>query len=76
MDYTGLVPNAFDALVRADDVPRQPLRQRDMTHLWVTPVFGRSVFLWSRQHGWSRHEPYDRTDMLSTPDGQCGIAHR
>ena len=46
-----------------------------MTHLWVTPVFGRRVFLWSRQNGWSRHEPYNQTGMLSTPDGQCGIAH-
>jgi hypothetical protein len=58
VDYTGLVPNAFDALARADDLPRQPLQQRDITHLWVTPVFGRRVFLWSRQDGWSRHEPY------------------
>jgi hypothetical protein len=58
VDYTGLVPNAFDALARADDLPRQPLQQRDITHLWVTPVFGRCVFLWSRQDGWSRHEPY------------------
>jgi hypothetical protein len=59
VDYTGLVPDAFDALVRADGVPEQPLRHRSaISHLWVTPVFGRGVLLWSQQDGWSRHEPY------------------
>lgn len=59
VDYTGLVPDAFDALVRADGVPEEPLRHRsDISHLWVTPVFGRRVLLWSHQDGWSRHEPY------------------
>lgn len=59
VDYTGLVPDAFDALVRADGVPEQPLRHRsDLSHVWVTPVFGRGVLLWSCQDGWSRHEPY------------------
>lgn len=57
--YTGLVPDAFDALVRADGLPRQHLQRRDVTHLWVTPVFGRCVFLWSRQDGWTRHQPFD-----------------
>lgn len=59
VDYTGLVPDAFDALVRADGVPEQPLRHRSaISHLWVTPVFGRGVLLWSHREGWSRHEPY------------------
>ena len=60
VDYTGFVPDAFDALVRATDTPRTPLHGTpDITHLWVTPVFGRAVFLWSRDDGWHRHEPYD-----------------
>jgi hypothetical protein len=29
------------------------------SHLWLAPVLGRAVFLWSRDDGWSRHEPYD-----------------
>ncbi|HEY1575288.1 MAG TPA: hypothetical protein VGG05_28430 [Pseudonocardiaceae bacterium] len=59
VDYTGLAPHAFDALVRADGVPRSPVRgARRVSHLWVTPVFGRTVYLWSRRDGWSRHEPY------------------
>ncbi|WP_290059080.1 hypothetical protein [Amycolatopsis solani] len=59
VDYTGLAPDVFDALVRADGVPEEPLRERGaITHLWVAPVFGRRVLLWSHQDGWSRHEPY------------------
>jgi hypothetical protein len=60
VDYTGLAPNAFDALVRAAGLPSQQLQQPDISHLWVTPVFGRCVFLWSHRDGWSRHEPYLR----------------
>jgi hypothetical protein len=59
VDYTGLLPDAFDALVRADSMPRVPLRHRPhVTHVWVSPVFGRRVFLWSRRDGWTWHEPY------------------
>jgi hypothetical protein len=59
VDYTGLAPDAFDALVRGDGVPEEPLRVRsDISHVWVTPVFGRQVLLWSHTDGWSRHEPY------------------
>ncbi|MGW4525662.1 hypothetical protein [Amycolatopsis sp. NPDC004378] len=59
VDYTGLASDAFDALVRADGVPQEPLRNRgDLSHLWVAPVFGRRVLLWSHQDGWSGHEPY------------------
>jgi hypothetical protein len=65
VDYTGLVPEAFDALVRAGGVPEEPLRHRpDISHLWVTPVFGRRVLLWSHQDGWSRHEPYPTAAAL------------
>lgn len=59
VDYTGLVPDAFDALARADGVPAQSLRHRqDISHLWLAPVFGPAVFLWSWREGWSRHEPF------------------
>lgn len=60
VDYTGLAPGAFDALVRADGIPPQPFQERpSISHLWIAPVLGRRVFLWSPRSGWSRHEPYD-----------------
>jgi hypothetical protein len=56
---TGLSPEAFDALVRAAGVPPVPPPEQDrLSHLWLAPVLGRTVFLWSRSDGWSRHEPY------------------
>jgi hypothetical protein len=56
---TGLSPEAFDALVRAAGVPPvSPPQQDGLSHLWLAPVLGRTVFLWSRDNGWSRHEPY------------------
>jgi hypothetical protein len=57
--YSGLTPEAFEALVRARGVPAAPpLVRPGISHLWVTPVLGCAVFLWSRQGGWSRHEPW------------------
>lgn len=51
--------DAFEALVRARGVPPAPPPDRpDVSHLWLAPVLGRAVFLWSRRDGWSRHEPY------------------
>jgi hypothetical protein len=56
---TEFVPDALDALVRADGVPPvTPPEWLAASHLWLAPVLGRSVFLWSRDEGWSRHEPY------------------
>jgi hypothetical protein len=50
---------AFDSLVRASGVPPAPPPPRlAITHLWLAPVLGRTVYLWSRGGGWSRHEPY------------------
>jgi hypothetical protein len=55
---TGLAPEAFDSLVRADGVPPVPPPDRDrLSHLWLAPVLGHAVFLWSREDGWSRHDP-------------------
>jgi hypothetical protein len=59
VDCEGLAPEAFDALVRADGVPPSaPSLPTDCSHLWVAPVLGRTVLLWTRQAGWSRHAPY------------------
>lgn len=56
---TGFSAEAFDALVRATGVPPEPPPEHDwLSHLWLAPVLGRAVFLWSREDGWSRHEPY------------------
>jgi serine/threonine protein kinase len=53
------VPDALDALVRADGVPPvTPPEWLAASHLWLAPVLGRAVFLWSRDDGWSRPEPY------------------
>jgi hypothetical protein len=56
---TGPMVDAFDALVRASGVPPAEPHGLAVSHLWLAPVLGRTVFLWSRQDGWSRHEPYD-----------------
>ncbi|MDT7684424.1 MAG: hypothetical protein QOG57_4734 [Pseudonocardiales bacterium] len=59
--YTGLAPATFDELVRAGGIPPSAPRARPgFSHLWVAPVLGRAVFLWSRDAGWSRHEPYSQ----------------
>ncbi|MDT7710405.1 MAG: hypothetical protein QOG20_6012 [Pseudonocardiales bacterium] len=51
--------DAFEALVRASGVPpAAPPDRPGVSHLWLAPVLGPAVFLWSRQDGWSRHEPY------------------
>jgi hypothetical protein len=51
--------DAFESLVRASGVPpAPPARRPNVSHLWLAPVLGRAVFLWSREDGWSRHEPY------------------
>jgi hypothetical protein len=77
VDYTGLAPDAFDALVRADGVPEEPLRDRgDISHLWVAPVFGRRVLLWSHQEGWSRHEPFPTAVALGRQQYQLGQVQR
>jgi hypothetical protein len=56
---TGLAAEAFDSLVRAAGVPQAPPPKQDwLSHLWLAPVLGPAVFLWSREDGWSRHEPY------------------
>jgi hypothetical protein len=56
---TEFVADALDALVRADGVPPStPPEWLAASHLWLAPVLGRMVFLWSRDAGWSRHEPY------------------
>jgi hypothetical protein len=50
---------AVAALVLAGGVPpAPPPSQPGISHLWLAPVFGRTVFLWSRIDGWTRHEPY------------------
>lgn len=56
---TGSAAEALDALARADGVPpATPPEWLAATHLWLAPLLGRTVFLWSRDDGWSRHEPY------------------
>jgi hypothetical protein len=56
---TEFVADALDALARADGVPpATPPEWLAASHLWLAPVLGRTVFLWSRDDGWSRHEPY------------------
>lgn len=60
VDCRGLAPEAFEALLRADGVPTStPSLPAELSHLWIAPVLGRTVFLWRRQIGWSRHEPYE-----------------
>lgn len=57
---TAQTADAFESLVRGSGVPpAPPARRPDVSHLWLAPVLGRSVFLWSREDGWSRYEPYD-----------------
>jgi hypothetical protein len=57
--WTGLSPEAFDSLIRAAGVPPVPPPEQDwLSHLWLAPVLGHTVFLWSHADGWSRHEPY------------------
>lgn len=56
---TGLMVDGFDALVRASGIPPAGPQSLAVSHLWLAPVLGRTVLLWSRQDGWSRHEPYD-----------------
>ncbi|MET1073586.1 MAG: hypothetical protein ABWY11_13145 [Umezawaea sp.] len=56
---SGLAADAFASLVRATGVPPAPPPEDDwLSHLWLAPVLGHVVFLWSREDGWSRHEPY------------------
>ena len=56
---TGLPADAFACLVRATGVPPVPPPEHDwLSHLWLAPVLGHVVLLWSREDGWSRHEPY------------------
>jgi hypothetical protein len=56
---TEFVADALDALARADGVPpATPPEWLAASHLWLAPVLGPAVFLWSRDDGWSRHEPY------------------
>jgi hypothetical protein len=58
---TAATADAFDALVRASGVPPELSPQPPgLSHLWLAPVLGPAVFLWSRRDGWSRHEPYVR----------------
>lgn len=55
---TGLAPEAFESLVRADGVP--PVPPPDgyrLSHLWLAPILGHAVFLWTHDRGWSRHGP-------------------
>lgn len=57
---TAAVADAFAALVRAGGVPSTgPPDDLAVSHLWLAPLLGRSVFLWTSRDGWSRHEPYD-----------------
>ena len=56
---TEFVADALDALARADGVPpATPPEWLAASHLWLAPVLGPTVFVWSRDDGWSRHEPY------------------
>jgi hypothetical protein len=56
---TAATAHAFDALVRGSGVPPELSPQPPgLSHLWLAPVLGPAVFLWSRRDGWSRHEPY------------------
>jgi hypothetical protein len=48
--------DALHALVRAAGVPPAPPPTDAVTHLWLAPALGRTVFLWSRDDGWSRHD--------------------
>jgi hypothetical protein len=58
---TAATAEAFDALVRANGVPPAlSPGPAGLSHLWLAPVLGPAVFLWSRRDGWSRHEPYVR----------------
>lgn len=69
---TGLAAEAFDALVRGSGLPPAPPPTRPaFSHLWLAPVLGRTVFLWSREHGWSRHEPYGRPGGLGPVVGDA-----
>jgi hypothetical protein len=55
----GPAAEAFEALVRGDGVPPEPPPEpASVSHLWLAPVLGSAVFLWSRPDGWRRHEPY------------------
>lgn len=56
---TGPVADGLDALARADGVPSgTPPEGLGASHLWLAPVLGRTVLLWSEADGWSRHAPY------------------
>jgi hypothetical protein len=65
---TAATADAFDALVRASGVPPAlSPRPSGLSHLWLAPVLGPAVFLWSRRDGWSRHEPYTRGSPAAGP---------
>jgi hypothetical protein len=49
---------AFASLVLAGGVPPVPPSQPGLSHLWLAPVLGHTVFVWSSTDGWTRHEPY------------------
>jgi NADH dehydrogenase len=51
---------AFASLVLAGGVPPvPPPSQPGVSHLWLAPVLGHSVFVWTSTDGWTRHEPYN-----------------
>ncbi|MCE0767368.1 hypothetical protein LWC35_31350 [Pseudonocardia kujensis] len=53
------VSRALDALARAAGVPTTaPPAGPGVSHLWLAPLIGHSVYLWTRREGWSRHGPY------------------
>jgi hypothetical protein len=53
---TAVGADAVHALVRAAGVPLAPPPTTAVTHLWLAPALGRTVFLWSGEDGWSRHD--------------------
>lgn len=56
---TGHAAAALASLVLAGGVPPvSPPSQPGVSHLWLAPVLGHSVFVWSSTEGWTRHEPY------------------
>jgi hypothetical protein len=53
---TRLGADAVHALVRAPGLPQAAPPTDAVTHVWLAPALGRTVFLWTVGAGWSRHD--------------------
>lgn len=56
IDYRRLAGGTYDGLAFSEQLPAvAPPVPEHLTHLWLHPVYGSRVLLWSRSSGWSSH---------------------